>query len=133
VTKPVKVSLVCRAYDAFVKTVLRYDPRTPYEATVTFTDGDEVTHWVFARELLIAGLSAPAGVGDVRIRPLGGGHLLVSLTGDVDGDRRTVDMIFPARPVRQFVQRCLALVPDGHEAHVVTDHELAKLLEEGCR
>lgn len=42
----------------------------PYAVTVAFrTERGRWVEWTFARELLAAGLTDPAGLGDVRVRP----------------------------------------------------------------
>lgn len=54
---------------------LQYDRRDPFAVRMAFPapatlEGTEVA-WEFSRELLSEGMDAPAGVGDVRIRPFG--------------------------------------------------------------
>jgi hypothetical protein len=54
-----------------IPVTLTFDPGKPFEVAFTFprrTCGDQ---WVISRDLLIDGLNAPAGIGDVRIFPLG--------------------------------------------------------------
>ncbi|MFD8554785.1 SsgA family sporulation/cell division regulator [Streptomyces fradiae] len=56
-----------------VPVVLRYDPADPFAVRMAFPapatlEGVEA-EWAFSRDLLAAGADAPAGVGDVRIRP----------------------------------------------------------------
>ncbi|MEU5896426.1 SsgA family sporulation/cell division regulator [Streptomyces venezuelae] len=55
--------------------VLRYSAQDPLAIQMVFPsqaslDGAEVT-WIFARELLEEGMSAPSGSGDVHIWPCG--------------------------------------------------------------
>ena len=53
-----------------VKVELRYDTRDPYAVVAAFRTGRAGwVEWVFARDLLIDGLVAEAGNGDVCIRP----------------------------------------------------------------
>jgi sporulation and cell division protein SsgA len=48
---------------------LRYDPADPFAVAMAFLkDGHEVV-WVFARDLLLRGITQPAGVGDVHVFP----------------------------------------------------------------
>jgi hypothetical protein len=50
--------------------ILHYDASDPLAVTVLFNDGgDEPVRWVFARDLLEAGLDQSAGEGDVLIWP----------------------------------------------------------------
>jgi hypothetical protein len=55
-----------------VRVELRWDATDPYAVWVVFqtgrTDAGDVP-WVLSRELLAEGLHAPAGIGDVHIRP----------------------------------------------------------------
>ena len=47
-----------------------YRADDPYAITVEFqTSPESWVTWVFARDLLLAGLKAPAGIGDVRFVP----------------------------------------------------------------
>ena len=49
---------------------LFYTGDDPYAVRVAFHAGtDEAVEWIFARDLLTAGLSEPAGAGDVRAWP----------------------------------------------------------------
>jgi hypothetical protein len=49
---------------------LRYSTRDPYAITLSFCYGREnCVEWVFARDLLVAGLWEKVGEGDIRIRP----------------------------------------------------------------
>lgn len=49
---------------------LSFHAAEPYAVTVAFrTERGRWVEWTFARELLAAGLTDPAGLGDVRVRP----------------------------------------------------------------
>lgn len=49
---------------------LSFHVTEPYAVTVAFrTERGRWVEWTFARELLAAGLTDPAGLGDVRVRP----------------------------------------------------------------
>ncbi|WP_093840184.1 SsgA family sporulation/cell division regulator [Streptomyces aidingensis] len=49
---------------------LHYTSADPYAVRLTFTlAGDPPVSWVFARELLVDGVSMPTGDGDVRVSP----------------------------------------------------------------
>ncbi|SEL85623.1 Streptomyces sporulation and cell division protein, SsgA [Streptacidiphilus jiangxiensis] len=98
-----------------VATRLEYDDRRPHEVRVVFhTDRRDAVAWVFARDLLLDGLGAPSGCGDVRIQPSarGDGHLLSLLLTGEDG----VALIeLPAAEVGAFALQSLRLVPRGRE------------------
>ncbi|MDQ0381935.1 SsgA family sporulation/cell division regulator [Amycolatopsis thermophila] len=57
-------------YDIPVFSRWSYTTADPYAVTLSFrADRGSWVEWCFARDLLVAGLSGPAGEGDVRIRP----------------------------------------------------------------
>ncbi|KEI44586.1 SsgA family sporulation/cell division regulator [Saccharopolyspora rectivirgula] len=62
--------LAPQAPAAPVQVEMRYDTRDPYAVVAAFRTGRSGwVEWVFARDLLADGLIAPAGEGDVQIRP----------------------------------------------------------------
>jgi hypothetical protein len=94
-----------------VPVVLRYDLADPYAVTLEFhlVPGQEV-RWVVGRDLVARGLRAPAGVGDVQIRPSGSrstrsvrialtspeGHAVVlARAADLEGFLRTTAELCP--------------------------------------
>lgn len=110
-----------------VAATLQYDARDPWAVTLDFGEGS--VHWTFARDLLIEGLDAPAGIGDVQVWP----------TVDLDGVATTVlglsspDGVAllqgPTRPLALFVARMLDCVPLGAESTLVDlDHELIDIV-----
>lgn len=107
---------------------LRYSATDPYAVRAVFSgDGMEV-EWVFARELLRAGLTTPTGEGDVHVWPSWGTGrqlLMISLTSP---DGQAV-LEASADDVRRFLERTALVVPDGEESlHLDLDGELARLL-----
>jgi Streptomyces sporulation and cell division protein, SsgA len=48
---------------------LRYDKSDPYAVAACFLAGETQVQWVFARDLLKAGIHRPTGDGDVHIWP----------------------------------------------------------------
>ena len=52
-----------------VPAALRYDLADPYAIHATFHAAGDTVEWVFARDLLAAGLRDDAGLGDVRVWP----------------------------------------------------------------
>lgn len=110
-----------------VAATLEYDARDPWAVSLDFGEGS--VHWTFARDLLIEGLDAPAGIGDVQVWP----------TVDADGIATTVlglsspDGVAllqgPTRPLALFVARMLDRVPLGAESTLVDfDHELTSIV-----
>jgi len=134
-----------------VRAVLSYDPADPYAVRIRFggrparpavderrarhpaaagrdAGEDDGVEWMVARDLLHAGLSHPAGDGDVRLWPARtagdvaflelrapSGHALFELSRAV---------------LAGFVADTERLVPIGREADVLdVDHELQALLQ----
>ncbi len=48
---------------------LRYETNDPYAVHATFRAEDSEVTWVLARELLMTGLQAVSGMGDVKVQP----------------------------------------------------------------
>ena len=117
-----------------VTTDVRYEASDPWALRVTFRTGDEdaaSVEWLFARSLLVDGLSGPAGEGDVRVWPSVRGrsrvvHLAMSSPSgsalfEIDRDGLV-----------EFLQRCYLVVPTGGEGDLVDiDAELSLLLADG--
>lgn len=106
---------------------LRYSAADPYAVRALFRgDGLEV-EWVFARDLLLRGLTVPAGEGDVRVWPASGSQVMVSLSSP---DGRAVLEVDPA-DVRSFLACTTSVVALGQESHHVDlDSALEALLAE---
>ncbi len=100
----------------------------PFAVTVEIqTRGNRFVDWVLARELLVAGLSAPAGIGDVRVRPANMGEWEVTLVEICSPDGRAV-LEVDRDLLRQFVQATIDAVPLGSESAVFDiDAEIEKI------
>ena len=125
----VQLRLVVADADAVpLPVTLRYSATDPYAVRAVFSgDGMEV-EWVFARDLLRAGLSTPTGDGDVHVWPSWGTGkelLMISLTSP---DGQAV-LEASAEDVRRFLDRTTLVVQDGDESqHLDLDAALARLL-----
>jgi hypothetical protein len=125
----VQLRLVVADADAVpLPVTLRYSATDPYAVRAVFSgDGMEV-EWVFARDLLRAGLSTPTGDGDVHVWPswgTGKDLLMISLTSP---DGQAV-LEASAEDVRRFLDRTTLVVQDGDESqHLDLDAALARLL-----
>lgn len=106
-----------------------YDPTDPYTVSVTFHTVDGDVRWEFGRDLLVEGLSSPAGDGDVHIWPCldDEGHAVVMVElNSPDGELLAQ---VPAGPIHQFVARSLSMVPRGTEsARLDLDRLVTRLL-----
>jgi hypothetical protein len=94
---------------------LSYETRDPYAVRLTFhLPGDAPVTWAFGRELLVDGVVAPCGDGDVRIAPTGDklfDEVLITLQVSTD------QAMFRAgiAPLVAFLDRTDKLVPLGQE------------------
>ncbi|AOT62110.1 MULTISPECIES: spore wall synthesis regulator SsgD [Streptomyces] len=114
-----------------VPVVLRYDPADPFAVRMAFPapatlEGVEA-EWAFSRDLLAAGADAPAGVGDVRIRPYGHDRTVVEFHA-VEG---VAVVHVRTSEVRRFLRRTRQVVPSGCEyLFLDLDRDLAHLLRD---
>lgn len=107
---------------------LRYGSCDPYAVTVQFHGADEQVEWVFARDLLAAGLAGEDGLGDVRVRAERDGFRDVVIISLASPDGRA-DLEADARDLRAFLVRTEQVVPMGGEHHFLdVDAELQQLL-----
>ncbi|WP_455351536.1 SsgA family sporulation/cell division regulator [Streptomyces sp. SYSU K217416] len=112
-----------------VPATLRYDREDPFAVRMAFPapatlEGIEVS-WAFARELLETGVDAPAGMGDVRVRPYGFDRTVV----EFHAAEGTAIVHIRTSELRSFLQRTAVLVPAGREhLFLDMDHDLAELL-----
>jgi len=109
-----------------VTTRWTYEETEPFAITIAFaTERGRWVEWVFARDLLIDGLTEPTGEGDFRISP------------DVDPDLLVLEIFAPSgsaaftverEGTEYFLRQTLELVPAGAEsAHFDVDRLLAEL------
>jgi hypothetical protein len=96
--------------------------------SVTFQTGDTAVCWVFARDLLISGLSAPTGEGDVMIWPSAGadGRTICLSLSTPEGHA-----LFeaPRWILEEFLAQSLETVPAGAESdRIDLDRLIAQLL-----
>jgi hypothetical protein len=106
---------------------LRYTTTDPYAVHLCFprtdTGGRQVV-WSFSRELLAEGVHEPVGLGDVRLRPAGGGRTRLTLRGST-GD---AELILCTRQVDAFLKRTEEAVPVGAESDLIDWDHLAEQL-----
>ena len=134
IEQPVQVRLIASAPRMeTVPATLRYDPEDPFAVHMAFPapatlEGTEVS-WEFARELLEVGIEAPAGLGDVRVRPYGYDRTVLEFHA-----REGVAMVhIRTSEVRRFLQQAQLLVPTGREhQYLDMDGDLAALLRDAC-
>jgi hypothetical protein len=96
---------------------LFYTGNDPYAVRMTFHAGpDETVEWIFARDLLTAGLTEPAGAGDVRAWPSppgdGGAPVLNVVLSSPFGEAH---FEAPMTAMAAFLRRTYDAVPAGRE------------------
>ena len=108
---------------------LRYECADPYAISAEFSTGADSVGWVFARDLVAAGLYEPAGDGDVHVWPCldaRGRAVVIFELCSPDGEA-----LLQARAdeVADFLQSTRDLVPLGSEAaHLDLDELVTQLL-----
>ncbi|WP_243059824.1 SsgA family sporulation/cell division regulator [Nocardioides sp. SR21] len=93
-----------------------YDPADPWAVCITFRGPKEEVSWLVARELLVRGLTDPAGEGDIQLWPSiddGGRAAVVMELRSPDGHLVTE---LRTHELYRFLTRTQALVPSGTEA-----------------
>jgi Streptomyces sporulation and cell division protein, SsgA len=106
-----------------------YYANDPFAVTLTIhTRGDQCVDWVLARDLVVAGLSGPAGIGDVRVRPAKVDEWNVVLIELRSPDGQAVLEVDPDL-LRQFVEATIEAVALGGESSVIDmDAEIEKII-----
>lgn len=100
----------------------------PFAVTLAIqTRGDRCVEWVLARELLVSGLQAPTGLGDVRVRPAQMDEWDVTLIEIRSPDGQAI-LELDRDLLTQFVEATIEAVPLGSETAVVDmDAEIEKI------
>jgi hypothetical protein len=100
----------------------------PFAVTIEIqTRGNRFVDWVLARELLVEGLTGPAGIGDVQVRPANMGEWDVTLVEIRSPDGHAV-LEVDRDLLRQFVQATIDLIPLGSESMAIDiDAEIEKI------
>ncbi|ANN22364.1 SsgA family sporulation/cell division regulator [Amycolatopsis orientalis] len=99
----------------------------PYAVTVSFrTERGRWVEWTFARELLAAGLTDPAGLGDVRVRPdLSEDEAMLTL--EIESPDGYASFELEREDVESFLESTYDLVPLGSESEYF---DIEALIEE---
>jgi len=112
--------LVLQCLDARGRTVdlpatFGYDPADPWAVCITFRSPKDEVSWLVARELLIRGLTDPAGEGDIHLWPSiddGGRAAVVMELRSPDGHLVTE---LRTHELYRFLTRTQTMVPSGTE------------------
>ncbi|SDP18144.1 Streptomyces sporulation and cell division protein, SsgA [Nakamurella panacisegetis] len=120
------MTLIAEAGDIEVDAELSFHSRDPFAIRVLFSVASApAVEWVFSRDLLIDGLSVPAGAGDVQIFPCHAG-IVFELSSPSGRARLLAD----PEVLTTFVQDTLGAVPRGAESRYFDlDLEIALLAD----
>ncbi|MFJ9006131.1 SsgA family sporulation/cell division regulator [Streptomyces canus] len=123
--------VVAEGVDRPVLLDLSYDRADPYAVSLTFhMRTDATVDWVIGRDLLLDGLEKLTGAGDVQVWPCrdpGADRVHIALCPCPK--QEAVVVTTPARALRAFLRRTLAVVPSGtEECHLDMDGAVRQLL-----
>ena len=93
-----------------------YDAAEPFTIAVSFQSEDDVwVEWVFARDLLVNGMTGSAGIGDVRLRPKRtDGRTALQL--EIESPEGHALLELDRESVQRFLEATINLVPLGDES-----------------
>jgi Streptomyces sporulation and cell division protein, SsgA len=98
---------------------LYYSAADPYAIRMAFHVGtDEPVEWIFARDLLAAGLDGPAGEGDVQVWPgdeAGGCAVNIALSSPFG----QAHFEAPRGATATFLQRTFEVIAAGQESDII--------------
>jgi len=129
VTQHVVLELIGPEGSAPVEAELRYDPVDPYAVAVVFLAPGTDMEWVFGRDLMLRGITQPAGDGDVQVFPSldPDGHAEVGLALRSPSGQALLKA--PAREVLDFLARTTRAVWPGTEGDLMSaDAAIAAIL-----
>jgi Streptomyces sporulation and cell division protein, SsgA len=124
------LSLVVPGHGAVpLRASLCYSARDPYAVRMAFHVGaEDPVEWIFSRDLLSAGLTGPAGEGDVRVWPAqdhGSGVLNIALSSPFGHAHFEA----PMTALADFLKKTFRLIAAGRESNFINiDSELDELL-----
>lgn len=106
-----------------------YSTDDPFAVTLAIqTRGNRCVEWVLARDLLVTGLDAATGIGDVRVRPAQMDEWDVMLVEIRSPDGEAV-LEVDRDLLQQFVEATIEAVPLGSESATMDlDGEIEKIM-----
>jgi len=115
-----------------------YSGSDPYAVRMAFHVGtDEPVEWIFARDLLAAGIESRQGEGDVQVWPSepadseDGGDDDIVLNIELSSPFGQAHFEAPAEAMSAFLKRTYSIVPAGKESGFVDiESELNELLRQ---
>jgi hypothetical protein len=108
--------LIAHADELAVRSRWAYDASEPFTISVSFqTEDDFWVEWLFARDLLVNGMTGAAGIGDVRLRPRRtSGRTALQL--EIESPEGHAVLEFDRESVQRFLEATIAIVPVGEES-----------------
>ncbi|MFJ5234404.1 SsgA family sporulation/cell division regulator [Kitasatospora sp. NPDC088391] len=122
--------VVAPGLDVPVAASLRYSAAEPFVVHLdNHVDLPDPVTWALSRDLLLAGLEHPVGLGDLAVRPGRGpdaGSILLALRGEEEDAL----LRLPEPALRRFLRRTECVVPVGCETeHLDLNALVARLLD----
>jgi hypothetical protein len=110
------VELIAYADELPVRSRWGYDASEPFTISVSFqTDEDCWVEWLFARDLLVNGMTGAAGIGDVRLRPRRtSGRTALQL--EIESPEGHAVLDFDRESIQRFLETTVTIVPLGDES-----------------
>lgn len=117
-------------YTGTVTAAATWTPTDPLATTFAITSGAGTSTWIVGRDLIAAGLDAPAGVGDITIAAhLTDPNLVEMVLRDSRGIGRNVALFLPRDGLTRFLAVTYARTPAGHENYVFDIGRLFELMD----
>lgn len=113
-----QVALQCldaRGRSVDLPAVLGYYPEDPWAVEVTFGKPGEAVRWLIGRDLLLQGMTDPAGEGDVQLWPSIDEYGRAAVVIELRSPHGRLVTQLPTRDLGSFLGRTLLLVPEGTE------------------
>src|SRR6478736_7608960 len=108
-TAATEMILLSEAALPAVNAELRYSTEDPYAVQMLLSvDQSPAISWVFGRELLMAGVRMPAGIGDVQVYPTHDGVIIELRSGST-----AARLLAHIPDFTEFTDRSLQIVPFG--------------------
>ncbi|MFD0068789.1 SsgA family sporulation/cell division regulator [Streptomyces sp. NPDC056690] len=111
--------------------VLRYSTDDPLVCLISARHGHGSACWVISRDLLSAGLTGTAGMGDITVEPVAEQNKPLGVLLRVRNERGEARIHIDHQALLLYLERSHAMMPFGTEAQSrEVDAELDQLLDE---